>query len=635
MSDAVLQVSATPDAWNRMVQRAFALHLGIPEGRLKAAVPSFKWETPAVVLQPLLSGEPAALTELIPLLNDRRATRMNSGGDATHVAVADLAQGLAGLLVPGEPSPKDLAEGVKMWASQSARLNPEQRLEPWFNAASDSQRITAFAFFLFTDHAPAWPLIEKWLLSFEDFDMSWFFSSAYVRHRREHAAPFLAQLMQKWAPLGKGKAEEIWFNVFVVRNGRSLLVEPFTARQRMQQYVEGALPLQDLQEWATRSIDLPWDYHSMQIEPASMHLPVLDDMLLAALQAALNTNDPARRYQLVQFSDSLSDNRTAIIAHSERDELQSAANAKPDDPSQKDLTDCLRGLLADKREVTDNFQIVSPAHAAAQIVWRLWGTNTRELDTVFHGVEPDWRGLALGFPREYRQLAIEAAFELLGSQTPMKPEPFPKAEAARLRASFTDGSTADWRKRMNALKWDQRLMISVSARDDEAFSARLWPHMIEWMEFADAEHAPPQTRKIWKELCEGKVLNLASCTALRDWVRDEAAAGRYWTVVAESFPHEPGLTLHVIAAPEEKRPEPFTTEFRFDLYGASGRGLFDQQQFKGGKWVSTNKHFGEAELVSVLNDMPAAVPLSHEAKKPWVRELKMTIGGFQKFEQSF
>ncbi len=630
----MLQIDDTPAAWNRMVQRAFALHVGIPEERLKAAVPGFKWHTQPVALQPLLSGDPAALPDLISLLNDRRATHMNSGLDATHVPVSDLAQGLADLLVPSGRPPKDVIQGVKEWASQSAKLQPEQRLQPWFNSASDSQRRAAFPYFLFTDHAPAWPLIEKWLLSLEDFNMSWFLSSAYVRHRREQAAPFLAQLKQKWAPLDEEKTEEIWYNVFVVRNGRSLLVEPFTARQRMEQYLEGALTLQDLQEWAIRCIDLPWDYHSSQIEPASMHLSVLDDTLLAALQVALTTSELSGRYRLVKFAESLSSNRSDVIAHSERDELPSAANPKPGDPSQKTLTGCLRGLLADKREVADNFEIVSPAHAAAQIVWRRWGTNTRGLDTVFHGVKPDWRGLALGFPHKSRQLAIDAALELLDDPTPMKPEPFPKTEATRLCASFTDGSTADWRKRMNALKWDQRLMIAESTRDDEVFSARLWPHMIEWMEFADAEHAPMQARKIWKELCEGKVLNLASCTALRDWVRDEAAAGRYWTVVAESFPHEPGLTLHVIATPLEKRTEPFSTEFRFSLDGTSGHGLFDQQHFKDGKWASTYEHFSEAELTSVLNNMPAAVPLSYEGK-PWVRELKVTIGGFQKFEENF
>jgi hypothetical protein len=209
-----------------------------------------------------------------------------------------------------------------------------------------------------------------------------------------------------------------------------MLVEPFTAAERVQQFLNGKLTLDDLSEWIIRGLDQPWAYHSVGIEPASVHLPHVGRCLVALLEGAASAQDLWKRLDLLQLAESLCDTRNDISRHARKDELSPLP--VPKESSQSGIVKAFRTLLADEREGFENERLISAAGLAAQCVWSRWGTNTRHLDTVFHDVPPDWRGRAEDFPHDLPSLAAEAAVALLNDSQLMQPEAFPEKEARDL-----------------------------------------------------------------------------------------------------------------------------------------------------------------------------------------------------------
>lgn len=636
-ADAIIEMEESDSTWTRHCERAFALHLGVSEERLKTAVPGFNWPKLPEALQPLMSGNANALEQLIPMLYDSRPTKssgediLGNKDDQTRLTVSDLAMTLTVCLIPlrGLPEVDDekklpglLVPYIRAWAVKSAAMSPSEKLPVWFEGASDMQRRVALAFFLFTDHAPAWTVIEKSLLqraeAKEEHDFVVLEAAALVRHRRNKASDFIRQL----AVLKPGLLTGLYAPLFAAKDGRSMLMEPFTPAQRVQQYLHETLSGKDLESWVIRGIDQPWAYHGVGIEPVSMHVPHVDRCLVAVVEGASSTNDLSKRLGLLNLAEGLAETRNDIIRHARKDEITSTPG--PRDVSQASLVAALKALLTDKREAYDLGRLVSPAFLASQCVWSRWGTNTRNLDTVFHGVEPDWRGRAESFPRDHAQLAIEAAIELLDTAEPMRPEPYPKERAQQLSTSFRSGSSEDWRQRMQALRWDERLLLCEQATQDEAFAQSLWPHMLRWMDLRKAEKLPESFQQIWREVCQTHSLDVKSFTALQTWIMQEASAGRLWAIVAESSPASPGLTLRLCPQTAEK---PATeTQLRISLDGTRVFSLREEYQLNNGKWKRIKLPYtdNDPELTEVLSKLTENMPLNYE-KKAAVRILRLVL----------
>jgi hypothetical protein len=150
----------------------------------------------------------------------------------------------------------------------------------------------------------------------------------------------------------------------------------------------------------------------------------------------------------------------------------------------------------------------------------------------------------------------------------MRARQFPAAEAARLAAQFTTGTAVEWRKTLDALPWDQRLLVQAQLNHDKELAIRFWPRLVELVDYQFAEPAKsPTFERLWRDKLAGHNLDGATWEALRDWVVVEAAAGRWWLVIGESSPCRPGVSLFVFPN-HERRPTPSgAPEFLAELDG--------------------------------------------------------------------
>lgn len=613
--------------WTRQCERAFAGFVGVPEERLRDAVPGYTWPEPPDALVPLLTGDPAAIEHLVPLLKDKRESAVHEldmlgkPQKDSRLSVASLADSLLIWLVPLGALPADVdekdiprivEEATRAWSRKAITLKPEERLPAWFEAAADEQRRMALAFFIMTAHQPAWPLIENSLLkrakAGEEVGYVILEAAAYARHRKHEAAAFLEKLASM---LGPEKMAEFG-PLFAAKNGRYMLVEPFTAAQRVQQFLDGKLTRDDLSEWVIRGLDQPWAYHSVGIEPASVHLPHVDKCLTALLEGAAVTQDLWKRLDLLQMAEGLCDTRNDICRHARKDELRPLP--VPTDASQSSLVKAIRTLLADEREGFENEQLVSVAGVTGQCVWSRWGTNTRHLDTVFHDVPADWRGRAEAFPHELPSLAAEAAVDMLDDTQPMQPEGFPEQEARGLAESLLHVSITDWPQRLQALNWRQQLLFCEQAGRDEVTAKSVWLRMLRWHQLKDAERLPASFRQLWKEKCEAQILGKASFDALRDWMMAEAAQSHRWAMVAEGSPCSSGLTLHLCAM-RETTPNT-APKLRSALDGTNFFMMREVWRFENGGWSLAPQKYStnEPSISEVIARLEDHMPRSYEKK---------------------
>lgn len=625
---ALASMSESTIGWTRQCERAFARFVGVPEERLRDAVPGYAWPEPPDALVPLLSGDPAAIEQLVPLLKDQRESAVHEldmlgrPQDDSRLSVASLADSLLFWLVPLGALPADVdekdiprivEEATRAWSRKAITLKPEERLPAWFEAAADEQRRMALAFFIMTAHQPAWPLIENSLLkrakAGEEVGYIILEAAAYVRHRRQEAAPFLEKLT---AVLDSATMEEEYGPFFAAKEGRFMLVEPFSAAERVQQFLDGKLTRDDLSEWVIRGLDQPWAYHSVGIEPASVHLPHVDNCLTALLDGAAGTQDLWKKLDLLQMAEGLCDTRNDICRHARKDELRPLP--APTDPSQCNLVKALRTLLADEREGFENEQLVSVAGVAGQCVWSRWGTNTRHLDTVFHDVPADWRGRAEDFPRELPSLAAEAAVDMLDDTQPMQPEAFPEQEARGLAETLLHVSMTDWPQRLQALTWRQKLLFCEQAGRDEVTAKSVWPRMLRWYQLKDVERLPASFRQLWKEKCEAQILGKASFDALREWMLAEAAQSHRWAMVVEGSPCSPGLTLHLCTM-RETTPNT-APKLRSALDGTNFFMMREVWRFENSGWSLAPKKYStkEPSISEVIARLEDHMPRSYEKK---------------------
>lgn len=176
---ALAGMSESAIGWTRQCERAFARFVGVPEERLRDAVPGYAWPEPPEALRPLLSGDPTGIEHLIPLLKDKRESALHEldmlgkPQKDSRLTVASLADSLLLWLVPLGALPADadekyiprlVEEAARAWSRKAIALKPEERLPAWLEAAADEQRRMALAFFIMTAHQPVWTLIEQSLL---------------------------------------------------------------------------------------------------------------------------------------------------------------------------------------------------------------------------------------------------------------------------------------------------------------------------------------------------------------------------------------------------------------------------------------------------------------------------------------
>lgn len=635
--NAMVTLEGTASTWTRQCERAFALYMGVPEERLKEWVPGFDWPALPPEMAPIMSGDPAKLEELIPLFKDSRPTRINGEnmlGDAdkgTFLTVADLVNHLVIWLVPmgsqGEIQDETLAEAavekqIRAWAKKAAGLKSEDRLAAWYAAAEASQRRMVLAFFIATDHANAWPLVEDDLLkrakTEAEPDYVILEAAAYVRHRKHEAAAFVKKLSDTLKP---GVLAKEYGPFFAAKDGRFMLVEPLTPAERVQQFVEGSLTDEELSEWIIRGIDQPWAYHSMGIEPSSVHLKHVDRCLEAALVGAAKTSDLGKRLALLEICEGLSENRNDIARHSRKDELRAIPG--PRDASQTAMVAALRALLTDSRERFTRRQLSNPAHHAALCVWNRWGTNTRHLDSVFHGVAADWRGRANGFPHDLTAITTEAAVSLLDATEAMQPESFPEARAQELAKDLMSTNENDWRVRLKTLNWEEKLMLCEQASRDDRLARHVWPRMQRLQNLQAATDTPETFQKLWKDKCESKLLDPDCFTALKSWVAMEAESRRHWAVVAESSAGGDGLTLHVCQALEPKKES--SLKLRISLEGTEVYTLIEELKFDGKSWQPVQQPYSahDPSISHVLGKLGSFIPTRDG--KAHIRQLRLII----------
>lgn len=433
-------------------------------------------------------------------------------------------------------------------------------------------------------------------------------TAAYVRHRRHEAAAFLEKLTLVVGP----EMMEEYGPLFAAKDGHFMLVEPFTAAERVQQFLDGKLTLDDLSEWIVRGLDQPWAYHSLGIEPASVHLPHVERCLAALFEGAAGTQDVWKRLDLLQMAEGLCDTRNDICRHARKDELRPLP--APTDASQSSLVKVLRTLLADQREGYENGQLLSVAGITGQCVWSRWGTNTRHLDTVFHDVPADWRGRAEDFPRELPSLAAEAALDMLDDTHLMQPEAFPEREARSLAESLLHGSITDWPQRLQALTWRQKLLFCEQAGRDEVTAKSVWPRMLRWHQLKDTERLPASFQQIWKEQCEAQMLGKSSFDALREWMMAEAAQSHRWAMVVDGSPCSPGLTLHLCAMRETTLNT--APKLRCALDGTDLFMMREVWRFENGTWNLAPQKYSTNELSisEVIARLEGHMPRSYEKK---------------------
>jgi hypothetical protein len=573
LADALIAVDRDENTWGHRCLFAFGLEIGIPERTLMEAWPGARLESlPPKVLETLRQG-PAGISAWMSCLKDQRPTGIAendliTGGSSTaakKLTCRDAALLALRSVVPLKSLPAALDKEAIVarvskiapdWEKECRSLSPAERMRKWFDGSDDNMRRMFLALAIQMRYAPAYPLLEAGFLSRakqpEPFLM--LEVSAYVRHRRKAAAAFESQVAAaiRQKPLNNDMQ-------FLLKQWQ-MLVKNADLEGDIQDWLAGKIDLRTLGELVERSVDQPWANHSVPIEAVAVGRPIAEANLRSLLAAADRERPLEKRFPLLL----LAQEETHILKHviTRTDSLARRPLSRSDAAEWKDMIVHLRALVDDRRITLGRRSATTPGETAAQVVWLLWGPNTDHMATLFHGAPPDWRGdeidPAFG---STRSLLVEAAQEFLAHPAGIRPQALPTAEAARLAKQFDSGKAVDWRKRLDALRWDQRLLVQVEAKHDNEFAVRLWPRLVEFVDYQIA--APAKSASfdaLWRDKLADHNLDATTWAVLGDWVVAEARADRWWMLIGESSPCRPGVSLYAFQA-RRKRPanSPFPT----------------------------------------------------------------------------
>lgn len=582
LADALITVDGDADRWGHCCLFAFGIEIGIPERALLDAWPGAKIESlPPKVLETLRQGSDG-ISAWFSCVNDQRPTGIREndlfgGGSskkAKRLTCSYAARMAVRVLFPikaRQPVAKTRAELIarmsKMtsdWEKECRGLAPGDRLRKWFDRSDVAMQRMLLALAIQTDYAPAWPLLEDSFLGRAKQPEPFLLLeiSAYIRHRRKAAAKFESQVTAKLAhqPL-KDETPQMKDALQFVVGLWPLLVKNDNLDGDIQDWLAGRIDLRTLSELAERSVDQPWAYHSMPVEAVAVGRPVEEANLRSLLAAAARERSLERRLPLL----ALAEDATHVLKHviTRTDTVSRRPLSSSDASEWKATVAHLRDLLDDQRIAIGRRAVRTPAEAAAQIVWLLWGPNTDHMATLFHGAPRDWRGIEIdGAFHSTRTLMVEAARDFLNHPEGIKPAGFPSAEAAQLAAQFTTGSAVDWRKKLDALRWDQRLLVQAQLQHDKELAVRFWPRLVELVDYQVVEPAKSSAfEALWHDNLAGRRLDATTWAALQDWIVAESRTGRWWLLIGESSPCRPGVSLYLFQPagkpplePHDKRP---------------------------------------------------------------------------------
>ncbi len=577
LADALTQVKCNERTWSDCyVSLALAAELGISERDLTRNWPAGRVEELPTAVRDALRQGADGIEAWVACLEDHRRTGVieNDQFDVSEpdqlrkLPVGAIALRVTNALVPagqlknlpGEPQlRRDAAKKAMLdWQREVHGRTADERLRLWFERGELPQRTMLLLSAIEARYAPAYPLLEEDFLrraaringELTDADRELMaLLSAYFRHRLGHAEQFRDRVEQHFARAMIRTEER-----YVLQTWRMLTKHP-SFEATIEAWSAGKSSADELSGLLVHSIHQPSSNRSLQVEPTSFHVPVMAANLRSLIAAAQREPRTEQRLTLLELADVAAAILQKLIANSE------SAKKRPlgavDAPEWGSSVAQLRELMADSRvapSMAGRFGVTGlaiPADAAARVVWRLWGEDLYQPKAPGAGRD-DWRLLMISSPTGNRKaLIVAAAQHVLAQPSPTPCETFPqelaKATANRLQA----GDAAAWRKQIDELTWEQKLMLCVDAGIDDEFSMRLRPRLLALVDWQapDEQTKPASFDALWQAKLAGKQLDEAAWGELREWSAAEATAERYWWIVAESSIERPGLSLYVFPTP--------------------------------------------------------------------------------------
>ena len=456
-------VQGDQSAWNRCCLFAFGVEVGIPEQRLKEAWPGAKLDLlPAEVLATLRQGS-EGIPAWIACLKDHQPTGvvendLFGGGSSEKAKKLTCHEAALSVLLTLTPSsllndlPTDDDGRIEKlqtvfvdWEKLLRPLSSIERMQEWFKRAGDDQRRMFLAIVIQTQYAPAYTLLEESFLK-RAVQPDGFFVlevSAYIRHRRDAAKAFLAQIEKK---IGERPVnEDEGFHLEMWR----LLTQYGSMEPAIQDWLADRIDIDKLATLLDRSIDQPWAYHSMPIEPTAVHRAVVEVNLRSLVSAAHREHEIEKRMKLLELASHGSDLLKTVIYRTSGQERR--PSPRSDSPEWKGMVEEMRELLTDSRISAGTETVVTPSEKAAKIIWHFWGPGA--LDTTRRDEQPDWRTSQVGFADgSCRSLIVDGAKECFANLNGVAALPFPKEAAALLMRGFTTGNALAWRQKLSSLR---------------------------------------------------------------------------------------------------------------------------------------------------------------------------------------
>lgn len=572
LADALVEVSGDEDTWFRSAGLlAFSLEIGVPEERFRETHPGAQLDKlPAPVL-PALRQHVASINAWSGCFGDKRETQIVEndlfGGGSSKDAKKKTCEQVASLIVANLLPAKRLAgmgkdetENYELMAKEAAewekllRGKPaDERMKAWFDGTNDLQRRHFLALVIEMAHKPAYRLLEAdFAKRAKAADVYLYLElSAYFRHRRAAGQKLYQQLVPvlRKQPFESGPPAEqqFFFDMW------KLLTDYDTLEAAIADCQAGRLKLDELAELLNRSIDQPWAYHSMGLEPVSVFRPTMEQNLKALVAAAAREQDLTKRMALLELGLNATRLLNTVIGRT--DEVERRPAPRSDSAEWRPMVEQLRELFKDDRVMFEGESLTTPGERAAGIVWELWKPEEQQYDAKTKTYSRDWRTDTLhSLARTARSLKIPAAEYFLTQPDGVEQETYPEQKAAAVAAKFVDGDAAAWRKQLANLPWSERLMLMAEAKRDKKLAFRMWKRLVEFVDWTGAAPNKPNSfAEVWRNMLAGEKLSAATWQALQDWIVAEARAGRYWTIVGETSPVRPGISLFVLPTSPQVR----------------------------------------------------------------------------------
>lgn len=525
---------------------SFAAEFGIPLETVKAKHPGFAWETLTPNLLDLLGDRSKRFLAFVEMLRDKRESKIQSDwmSGGAKLRLIDLAGSFLLYLLPvtvqeenadreraGEDETKILKvaeDRTQRWLNATRDLKEEARLALWLQKSDDIAHSRAVAVLLFLGQENLFPILETNLLerSQRAEDSTLILEvAAYLRQRRQQARPFWEKFVKSAKPAYLGE----YGVLYCQRDQRSLLVEDGSLQHLLDDFLQGKESLDQVGELMIRSIDMPWDYHSLGIEPPSMNVPIAWELFQTILQTAAKQPRGAQRNQLVQLAKYAQSNYLSVRGHADSTHLSRTPSTSWTDPS---LTTTRKTLSLLLQEAKPDEACENAASITVKFTAQFAPDYRTELSELLYGGKSQ-KTIMLELARDflYRD---ETALQSL--QTP---------PTRSLTDAFQTGTAVEWEKQLATLPWTQRFQFPHAIATDREFAKRLWVRMREWVTWECEGPPPTGFEELWKKQCLNASLNADQLTSLRELVQEEAERGNFWQLTVHSDLNLPplGLTL--------------------------------------------------------------------------------------------